>query len=156
MLRNFAVFLAVIGTLGCGAEGPKWDLNPHIVTGKVLYDGRPASGVLVGLLPVDAPLPPAVPGNPIGTTGADGTFKLTTFNDGDGACEGSYQILLTWPVPSTSGDEERSKDKLLGWFDAAHSNLRYVVVKGSNTIPTINIPVPEYAPEEVPGIPGRN
>lgn len=156
MLRTFAVFLAVIGAMGCGSDGPKWDLNPHPVTGKVLYDGKPASGVLVGLLPLDAPMPPSIPGNPIGTTGPDGTFTLTTFKEGDGACEGSYQILLTWMTPAAPGDEERSKDKLLGWYDAAHSNLRFMVVKGTNTIPTINIPVPEYSPAEMPGIPGRN
>lgn len=156
-MRKTALLVLVLGLVGCGGpDGPKYDLTPHPVKGKVLYDGKPASGVLVGLLPLDAPMPPAVPGNPNGVTGSDGSFTLTTFKEGDGACEGQYQVLLTWMTEVAQDKEETRKDKLLGWYDAAHSNIRYGVVKGDNTIPTINLPPRNIKPEQMPGIPGRN
>ena len=141
---------------GCGPpDGPRWDLTLHPVTGVVTYDGKPAAGVLVGLLPIDAPLPPAIPANPRATTREDGTFTIGTFRDGDGACVGSYQILLNWTPAPVAGEEARV-DRLRGWFDAAHSPLRLMVVEGGNVIPPIAIPARTAPPAEVPGIPGRN
>jgi len=136
-------------------DGPQWDLTLHSVTGVVRYGGRPAGGVLVGLLPIDAPIPPAIPANPRATTREDGTFTIGTFRDGDGACAGSYQILLTWTPPPTQ-DEEAQVDKLLGWYDAANSPLRLTVTPGDTVIPPIEIPVRATPPADVPGIPGRN
>jgi len=151
-----ATGMAALFLVGCRPpDGPRWNLSPHPVSGVITYDGKPAAGVLVGLLPIDAPLPPAIPANPRATTSADGTFAITTFADGDGACVGSYQILLTWIPPAGEGEEAQS-DKLLGWYDAVHSPLRITVAEGSNEIPPISIPALTRPPEELPGIPGRN
>jgi hypothetical protein len=147
----------LVGIVGCGGQdGPKWDLTTHPVSGRVFYDGKAAEGVLVGLYPMDAPMPPAIPENPHGVTKSDGSFNLTTFKDGDGACEGNYQILLTWMNKGSTEDEEKDVDKLLGWYDAAHSNLYFTVKKGENTVPNISIPPRKVKPEAMPGIPGRN
>lgn len=143
--------------LGCGGpDGPQWNTTPHPVSGKIIYDGKPAQGVVVGLLPIDAPMPPAIPQNPSATTNADGSFTLTTFKEGDGACEGRYQVLLTWMATVDEDKEEARKDKLLGWYDAAHSSIYFTVKPGTNTIPTITIPPRKVSPEQMPGIPGRN
>ena len=150
------VSIAVTLLVGCRPpDGPRWDLTPHPVSGRVMYDGQPAAGVLVGLLPIDAPIPPAIPANPRATTREDGRFTITTFRDGDGACVGSYQILLTWALPAVEGEESQT-DKLLGWYDAVHSPLRLTVVVGTNEIPPIDIPARKTLPEELPGVPGRN
>jgi hypothetical protein len=53
-------------------------------------------------------------------------------------------------------DEENKIDKLLGWYDAAHSTLNLTVVEGENTVPEIKIPPRTILPEQMPGIPGRN
>lgn len=153
-----ATWLAMVCLLaGCGGkDGPQWNLTPHPVTGKVIYDGKPAEGVLVGLLPMDAPMPPAIPENPSAVTGPDGTFTIKTFKEGDGACEGNYQVLLTWMVAEKTDTEEGRKDKLLGWYDAAHSPVYFTVKPGANTIPVITIPARRTPPEAMPGIPGRN
>lgn len=156
-MRKTAILGLILSLLGCGTpDGPKYDLTPHPVRGKLIYDGKAASGVLVGLLPLDAPMPPAIPGNPRGVSGSDGTFTITTFKEGDGACEGEYQVLMTWMVQSDPNDLEMQRDKLLGWYDGAHSTIRVKVVKGENNIPTINMPLRNFPPEAMPGIPGRN
>lgn len=155
------LLVAVFGVaLGCAKkDGPAWDLSRHPVRGVVLYDGQPAEGVLVGLIPVDAPMPPAIPANPTGISGGDGTFAVGTVLPGDGACAGRYQIVLNWMVAKQTEDgiaDEEREDRFLGWYDAAHSPYSITVVEGDNEIPEIRIPVRTTLPEQMPGIPGRN
>ena len=71
----------------------------------MFYDGKPAAGVQVFLFPTAAPMVPDIPANPHGVTGPDGRFTIGTYADGDGAAEGSYQVVLFWPE-STGDDEE--------------------------------------------------
>lgn len=158
--RCYAV-LTLLVVVGCAQpDGPVWNLKPHPVKGRVLYDGKPAEGVLVGLIPIDAPMPPAIPANPTAITGPDGAFTIGTVHPGDGACVGRYQIVLNWMVAKEredgTTDEESREDKLLGWYDAAHSRLNLTVVEGENSVPEIAIPPRTILPEQMPGIPGRN
>lgn len=162
--RAFAAALLALGFVvagGCsGQDGPRWNLAFHPVTGSVKYDGKPAEGVLVGLIPIDAPMPPAIPSNPTAITGPDGTFSIGTSQPGDGACAGRYQIVLNWMVVRAGeqgeADEEAREDKLLGWYDAAHSQLFVTIEEGENVLPEIRIPPRTALPENMPGIPGRN
>jgi len=156
LLRSLAYALIVV--IGCAKpDGPSWSLTPHPVRGIVLHDGKPAEGVLVGLIPIDAPMPPAIPANPTAITGPDGAFTIGTIKPGDGACAGKYQIVLNWMVSKEdASDEENKVDKLLGWYDAAHSPLFLTVVEGENVVPAIKIPPRTILPEQMPGIPGRN
>src|SRR6478736_1752146 len=79
------------GLAGCGATGP---VRCHPVSGQVTYDGKPAAGVRVYLMPTSAPMVPVIPANPHAVTGPDGRFKLSTYADGDGAPEGGYQVVM--------------------------------------------------------------
>ena len=82
---------------------------------------------------------------------------IGTIKPGDGACAGKYQIVLNWMVSKEdASDEENKVDKLLGWYDAAHSPLFLTVVEGENVVPAIKIPPRTILPEQMPGIPGRN
>ena len=102
---------------GCDSQPDK--VATHPVNGQIYYDGKPAAGVRVFLLPTSAPMIPQVPMNPHGVTGPDGRFTLSTFSEGDGAAEGGYQVILFWP-PETKEDEEgSSEDRLHGWYTGA-------------------------------------
>jgi hypothetical protein len=58
-------------------------------------DGKPVEGALVSFVPDDSKSRSAV-----GTTDAQGNFKLTTEVNGDGALPGSYKISITkWDRP---------------------------------------------------------
>ena len=150
-----ALFAAIPLVSGCGQDGPQWKIDPQPVLGQVLYDGNPAAGVNIGLLPIDAPMPPAIPSNPRAVTDANGRFEITTFKDGDGACEGKYQVLMNWPQKSVENAEDTT-DKLLGWYDGANSQIYVKIEKGTNTIPTIKCPPRTTSPAQSKGIPGRN
>jgi hypothetical protein len=72
------------------------------VEGKVLFEGRPAAGATVQFHPLDTnEKEPLVPR---GQAGADGTFRLTTYEFEDGAPAGRYAVTVFWGVPSKGGD----------------------------------------------------
>jgi hypothetical protein len=53
--------------------------------------------------PVDPALEKAASGKPFAKVGADGSFTLTTYEEGDGAPEGQYGITVDWrPAPKNS------------------------------------------------------
>lgn len=168
---RFAMLLLPTSVLlaGCASNAQPGELTPQPVAGKVTYDGKPAAGVRVTLLPVDAPGVPKVPQNPHAVTKADGTFAIGTFAEGDGAPEGGYQLVLSWPVDKDelaaraakgekveSSDEAQDADRLQGWYDPLHSTVNVRVKSGSNSVPTINIPKLTGPPPVSQGVPGRN
>ncbi len=72
------------------------------VEGKVLFEGRPAAGAMIQFHPTGSDeKDPIVPQ---GQVGADGTFRLTSFEFEDGAPAGHYQVTVFWGVPSKGGD----------------------------------------------------
>jgi hypothetical protein len=85
-----AVLLAALACCSCGGRP-----NVYPVTGKVFFEGQPATGALVAFHPVGDSeqnvLPHAV-------VAADGTFQLTTFRKHDGAPPGRYQVTVVWRV----------------------------------------------------------
>ena len=72
--------LAGVLLLGAACSGRK---TVYPVTGKVLFEGRPAAGAVVQFHPQDKADSNAVA--PLGQVGADGTFRLTTYAHEDGA-----------------------------------------------------------------------
>jgi len=146
------LFLAPL-LVGCDTSSKA--IVTHKVTGQIFYDNKPAGKVQVYLLPTSAPTIPEIPANPHGITKEDGTFTITTFTEGDGAAEGGYQIILVWPE-EVEPDAEATTDRLLGWYDAAHSKLTAQIKPGENALPPIKVVATKKLPDEVEGIPGRN
>lgn len=153
--------LSLVSVAGCGEPGP--DMGPvpvYPVSGAVVYNGSPAEGVDVYLLPTSAPMVPQIPHNPSGKTDAAGKFSLSTYAENDGAAEGGYQVVLRWKPPAVKGEienlEEADTDKLLGWYDAANSKLTAQIVPGDNRLPAFKLPAVTAPPAPSQGVPGRN
>jgi len=68
---------------GCGAKGPE----TFPVSGQVLIDGEPLTHGFVQVVPNDARAAQA----PIGE---DGTFTLTSFENGDGCAPGTHPVAI--------------------------------------------------------------
>ena len=146
---------------GCPASSNLEDqpVVPHPVTGTVMYDSKPAAGVVVTLFPMDAPMVPRIPRNPKAVTKDDGTFAITTFKEGDGAGEGGYLVVLRWPGEAdekAEGEAEQDTDRLKGWYDIKHSSFNIRVNPGDNHLPPFNLPKVTQSPPAVFGVPGRN
>jgi hypothetical protein len=76
------IFLVALAATGCGKKTAK-------VEGIVTLDGQPVPGAMVIFYPDD--------GGPQanGLTDADGAFRLTTFNTGDGATPGGHKVTVS-------------------------------------------------------------
>jgi hypothetical protein len=75
--------IAMIAAVGCGA---KTDAVP--VTGKVSYNGAPLTSGTILLIPESQGTAPT------GMIQPDGTFKLTTYKQDDGAVPGKYKVVV--------------------------------------------------------------
>jgi hypothetical protein len=160
MRVSWLILPAALMAAGCSsAPAEPAALAPHPVTGRVTYEGKPAAGVVVTLIPTDAPMVPQIPKNPRAITGADGTFTIGTFADADGAPAGGYQLVLSWPGEKNENAESEATeitDKLMGWYDATHSTISVRVKAEANAIPAIAVPRITAAPPKSQGVPGRN
>src|SRR5258706_2532366 len=80
--------LAVAACLGLGCGGSD---QPLPVSGKVTVNGVPVANAGIVFHPKDGKGRPAS-----AETGEDGTYRLTTFKDSDGALKGEYRVTLVW------------------------------------------------------------
>lgn len=86
-ILSMAMAIAGISIMGCsGSE----NIPTYKVSGVVTLDGKPVEGATVTFLDVDNG-----PYNAVALTGSDGRYELTTFENGDGAVEGSYNVMVT-------------------------------------------------------------
>jgi hypothetical protein len=80
--------LLVAAASGCGTG------KTYPVRGKVVFkDGTPLTGGLVRFQPVDE----KIQVSPRGDIQQNGTFKLGTYKEDDGAFPGKYQVAVTPP-----------------------------------------------------------
>lgn len=93
---GLSMLVLIVASTGCGrgAAGPD---RPHVTPaqGVVIFDGQPLTDANVVLRSAN--------GSPgaIGLTDSEGRFKLQTFEPGDGAIPGTYQVIVTkYDVPA--------------------------------------------------------
>jgi hypothetical protein len=80
---------------GCGrTKGPRL----YQVKGSVRINGEPARDVNVIFTPVAPPQGGDTPLSPAAVTGEDGSFRLMSFEPGDGAPAGDYQVTVIYPM----------------------------------------------------------
>jgi hypothetical protein len=101
MIKTIAaclIFLFISIVIGCGSDSgfPK----TYKVSGTVKFGGKPVDGALVTFVPSVQGGKPAV-----GSTNANGEFKLSSFGSSDGAVPGDYKVTiskLSGPPPDAS------------------------------------------------------
>jgi hypothetical protein len=87
------------GACGCARS----DLYP--VRGKVVFNQGEPIDPLVGGLVIFEPLDPQLKVGARGEIQSDGSFRLGTFREGDGAPPGDYRILVAPPTPPSQAKE---------------------------------------------------
>ncbi len=63
----------------------------------------PPAGALVVFHPTDPAVEKTIGGKPFGKVADDGTFKLTSYAEGDGAPEGEYGVTIDWRTKGKEG-----------------------------------------------------
>ena len=104
--RFAAVALAAVALAisSCGNGDGRKPVFP--VTGRVLFEGKPADKALVIFHPVGESGPAVI--RPRGQVGPDGTFTLATYGTADGAPAGTYQVTVElWLASTRKGEDDR-------------------------------------------------
>jgi hypothetical protein len=87
------------GACGCARR----DLYP--VRGRVVFDQGGPIDPLAGGLVIFEPLDPKMKVSARGDIQPDGSFRLSTFQQGDGAPLGEYRVLVSPPTPPSQAKE---------------------------------------------------
>ena len=100
-INLFVVLGAVLCVMGCGDSRPK----AHPAGGKVSIKGSMIVpvGALVVFHPKDPGFEKIMSGKPFAKVEKDGTFKLTSFETGDGAPAAEYGVTVVWNAPNSRG-----------------------------------------------------
>lgn len=89
-IESVGLIVVVSSLLGCGDGQPK----PTRVEGLVAYDGEPIDNAVVTFKSTQKSKSTQMARGASAITGADGRFKMTTFNAGDGALPGTYNVTI--------------------------------------------------------------
>jgi hypothetical protein len=90
---------------GCGKPPADLPTVPiHPVSGVVTLDGQPIEGARLSLISLQGQKPGDI--TPNGISDAEGKFQISTYAVGDGAPDGAYAIIVSWPEIRNAGGSE--------------------------------------------------
>ena len=112
-----ARWLRLSGVLACCLRSGRSESQPENqrvvvpVSGRVTFRGEPIQDAYISLHPVTDPTDGLPLVLPRAKSAADGTFQLATYQTGDGAPIGEYQVAVSWEGP-LQGLTEAKRDQL--------------------------------------------
>jgi hypothetical protein len=112
--------------IGCTNSKPK----PVPVSGSLTVGKKEADGALIRLWPENESKDGI---RPLGYVQADGTFKLTSFQEGDGAIPGKYKVTVEWRPKKKSTMEPDGPDRLKGRYADPKSTKLEVMIHATET-----------------------
>lgn len=105
--------------------------------GTLTINGEPAAGAMLVLHPADGQSFDARETRPTAKVGEDGTYHVTTYQEGDGAPTGEYRVSLLW---FNNPESSNAWDRLAGRFaNPATSKIRVVVQDGKDRLDPIEL-----------------
>jgi hypothetical protein len=136
--RCLAAIASALLVLACGCGVPEEERPAlHPTQGSLWINGQPAEGAMLVLHRTGDALFDARGTRPTATVDTAGNFALTTYQDGDGAPAGEYQVAVLWFDDS---DSNSPWDKLGGRFaDPTRSDIRVSVGPERDTLEPIRI-----------------
>jgi hypothetical protein len=137
VLGTLVASLVVTTTIGCGKQSTEVPVHP--ARGTVLYGNKPIAGAIVSLH-AKQPASELVPA-PTATVQPDGSFRLTTYQSGDGAPEGEYVATLHWFRPVDKQGELQPGPNVLPkkYAKPESSDIVVRIAAGANELPPIKL-----------------
>jgi hypothetical protein len=119
----------------CGSKDA-WKAAPQPARGTLTINGQPEKGVYVTLHPVDGQIDVRQT-QPWGVTDDAGNFSVRTYEKGDGAPIGEYQVTFIWRIDPR---DPQIKDRLgFAYAKPEHSKWTVQIGEGENTLPPIAV-----------------
>jgi hypothetical protein len=124
----------VLLLLGCSQKNEPARTPTFPVMGKFMYEGKPAAGVMLKLLPE------ATKGRtPTATVREDGSFSMSYYGQDDGAPAGKYRLLVLWMRPPAEGG--LPQDYFRGRYADPQNAVKTIeVLEAPNDLGTIALP----------------
>jgi len=129
--RYAFVSLVLCSLTGC-ADKAYQEVPVYPVEGRLTVAGAPAQGAYVAFHPTgDVGM---TKGNkPFARVDREGNFRLTTYEQEDGAPAGNYRVSVFWPEnPEARGP---SPDRLEGRYSESKSPLTVTIEPAPNALP---------------------
>ncbi len=139
---NLTVMLVAATAMICGCQ-PRPDMAP--VEGKVLYNDQPLHFGIVMFQPTQGQIAQ-------GIIQSDGTFSLSTFQPGDGAVPGTYNIsVLCYEAhdPNGPGPKEDAGGGM--WLGKSLIPLKYTRTRSSGLSADVSLDKPNDVVLELKG-----
>jgi hypothetical protein len=149
---RWIVLFAVVTIPACGPSRK----SVYPVKGRITdVDGKPIAGAVVYFIRVGAdPNDKDSPVSSSGTSDASGEYTLTTYETGDGAPEGEYVVIVSWPGEKKVPGPGPGPDRLNGQYSNEKTSQihRKVEKSGANEMETIKVSTTAPpAPAATPG-----
>jgi hypothetical protein len=138
----FASLLLVSLSSGCAKSPPpiKGKLPLFPVEGKLVMNGEPMANATILFHPVRKMPDGAAHQRPRAVAGSDGSFKVSTYANDDGAPAGEYKVTISWKGDTTGVTSEEQQDlpeKVSETFQQARaSRIRIKINEEENKLPT--------------------
>lgn len=121
---------------GCGKE--EWQAETYPASGQITINGESPEGAVVTLYPVGEKIDTRG-SNPWGIVQQDGTYLLSTYEQGDGAPVGKYAVTVRWPRDVTEMSAAMT-DRLGGIYATKdRSQWEVTITDGENVLSPIEI-----------------
>jgi hypothetical protein len=144
LINRIPTPIAYLGLLvvfaGCGGttytDPPVLPVSP--VSGSIKFGGEAPAGATVSLIPTKRTEEGITSS---GVVKADGTFKISTYGQEDGAPVGDYVVLVQWFKPLPGEDKNIGGPNVIPkeYSDPTKSPIKATIKEGSNEIPAIVI-----------------
>ena len=103
-VTRFFIGFLLLGMIGCGSDRPA----THPVDGRVVFqDGGSLTFGTIEFYNEEHKV------NARGTVKGDGSFTMTTFEDGDGAVAGKHKVVIMQIVAAPTGPHAEAKSKIV-------------------------------------------
>ena len=139
-MRN-VTFYAIAGlSLACASCSDRKTTTTYPASGKVMYDGSPASGAAISFFRNGSP-PTGAPAA-LAMVSDDGSFATMRDGIGQGLLPGEYDVVIEWRevIRDRKGRRQRGPDKLMGRYANRASPLLHVAVEAkANDIPPFEL-----------------
>lgn len=131
---------------GCGGED--WQAETYPARGRITINGESPAGAVIELHSIGEQ-PDVRNSRPWAVVQGDGSYALSTYEQGDGAPPGEYAVAVRWP-PDVS--QPSLADRLGGAYaNAQKSPWKVTIDAEDNELPLIEITGVNVAPKDEAG-----